>query len=351
MEAVGTIDLHLNPAINPTTLRSRLRPLQPDGGGKFRLAAIDSQAHPFSGRTLVFVHGTFSNADNMLGEFAATGPGRQFLNAAMNGAKKYDNVVFFEHPTLAVSPVINALEIRRFMAGSSGQIDVIAHSRGGLIVRWWLEAFGKSLQLSQDKPVRVVFAGAPLNGTSLAAPDKLQHAMSLLSNIGTYAEPVMGLVGGANPFIWVAKALVEVVVSVTGALANTPLLDALVALVPGLSGQSKVSNNYELNLLRLGPCDVTPMYYAVKSNFEPTDPGWKFWQYFRGANIGNAAADIVFPAQNDLVVDTLSMTDLGETGFPLVVRDIYDFKTSATVWHCNYFRQPETVSFINSKFT
>jgi hypothetical protein len=236
------------------------------------------------------------------------------------------------------------------MAASTGQIDVIAHSRGGLIVRWWLEAFGKSLQLAADKPVRVVFAGSPLHGTSLAAPDKLQHAMSLLSNIGTYAERVMGLVGGANPFIWVAKALVEVVVSVTGALANTPLLDALVALVPGLSGQSAVSNNYELNLLRLGPCAVNPLYYAVRSNFEPTDPGWKFWQYFRASNMGNAAADIIFPGPNDLVVDTSSMTELGDAGFPLAVQDVHDFKTSATVWHCNYFRQPETIGFITAKF-
>ena len=102
-------------------------------------------AGPFSGRTLVFVHGTFSNADNMLAEFAATSHGKAFLNAADDGEKKYDNIVFFEHATLAVSPVINALELGRFMAGSSGQIDVVAHSRGGLIVRWWLEAFGKSL--------------------------------------------------------------------------------------------------------------------------------------------------------------------------------------------------------------
>ena len=35
----------------------------------------------------MFVHGTFSNADNMLGEFAATQPGQRFLNAA-HGQRK-----------------------------------------------------------------------------------------------------------------------------------------------------------------------------------------------------------------------------------------------------------------------
>ena len=63
----------------------------------------------------MFVHGTFSNADNMLGEFAATPHGKAFLNAAHGGERKYDNIVFFEHATLAVSPVINALELGRFI--------------------------------------------------------------------------------------------------------------------------------------------------------------------------------------------------------------------------------------------
>jgi pimeloyl-ACP methyl ester carboxylesterase len=345
---IGTIDQHLNPSI-PTTLRSRLRPLRRKPDSQFVLDATDI-AGPFSGRTLLFVHGTFSNADNMLGEFAATPHGKAFLNAAHGGERKYDNIVFFEHATLAVSPVINALELGRFMAGSSGQIDVIAHSRGGLIVRWWLEAFGKSLVLSPDKPVHVVFAGSPLHGTSLAAPDKLQHAMSLFSNIGTFAAGTMKLAGAANPFLWVASSLIEVIVSVTGTLANTALLDALVALIPGLSGQSRVENNHELNLLRLGPCAVSPMYYVVQSNFETDNPGWMFWKNFREDRMKDLAADIVFPGANDLVVDTFSMTELGELDFPLKVQDVCDFKTSKTVWHCNYFRQPETVTFIANKF-
>jgi pimeloyl-ACP methyl ester carboxylesterase len=346
MAAIGAIDQRLNPSIE-ASLFSRLRQLQ-GGNGNFTLGADING--PFSGRTLVLVHGTFSNAANMLGEFALTEEGRRFLSDAMGGARKYDRVVFFEHATLAVTPVLNALELGRAFAGSSGQIDVIAHSRGGLIVRWWLEAFGSSLHLAVDKPVRVVFAGSPLHGTSLAAPDKLQGAMSLLSNIGSFAEMTLNLVGPANPFLWVAGKLVEVIVSVTGALAKTPLIDALVALIPGLAGQSAVSNNYELNRLRLGPCAVDPLYYAVKSNFETPDPGWKFWQYFRLQNVGNAAADVVFPRENDLVVDTWSMTDLGGPEFTLIVRDVQDFGTSPKVWHCNYFRQPETIDFITAKF-
>ena len=181
--AIGAIDQRLNPSIE-RSLRSRLRQLRQDGNGGYALTDIEV-AGPFAGRTLLFVHGTFSNAANMLAEFKSTSFGRGFLDSAM---KKYDRLVFFEHATLSVSPVINALELGRAFAGSTGQIHTIAHSRGGLIVRWWLEAFGSSLQLGGRSPVRVVFAGSPLHGTSLAAPDKLQSAMSLISNIGTFAE-------------------------------------------------------------------------------------------------------------------------------------------------------------------
>lgn len=344
--AIGAIDRRLNAAIGES-LQSRLRAVRQTPGGSFVLQDADVSG-PFAGRTLLCVHGTFSNAANMLSEFMTPdGRGLRFLNKA---AKKYDRLLFFDHPTLSVSPVINALELGRAMAGSSGQIDVIAHSRGGLVVRWWLEAFGSSLRLASNAQVRAVLAGSPLHGTSLAAPDKIQHAMSLLSNIGTFAEKTMNLVGLSNPFLWVAEKLVEVIVSVTGALARTPLIDALTALVPGLSGQSAVNNNHELNRLRIGPCAVDPAYYAIISNFETSNPTWRFWRNFRKERLADLATDVVFPGDNDLVVDTLSMTDFGVPRLRLAGASC-DFGTSDEVWHCNYFRQPKSINYIASRFS
>jgi len=346
IDAIGALDRRLNKAID-VSLRSRLRELRqgPDGG--FEFVARDA-AGPFSGRTLLFVHGTFSNAENMLNEFKQ-GRALRFLNRATRGASKYDQVLFFDHPTLSVSPVMNALELGRAMAGSRGQVDVIAHSRGGLVVRWWLEAFGSSLRATPSARVRAVLAGSPLHGTSLAAPDKIQGAMSLISNIGTFAEKTLSLVGVANPFLWVAGKLVEVIVSVTGALARTPLVDALTALIPGLSAQSAVSNNHELSRLRIGPVAVDPDYYAIKSNFETKNPGWRFWRNFRKDRAGDLAADIVFPAGNDLVVDTWSMDDFGVPRLRLADKAC-DYGTSESVWHCNYFRQDRSIDYIASAF-
>ena len=345
--AMGAIDRRLNDAIDPS-LRSRLRSARQLPSGMFELEARDA-AGPFPGRTLLFVHGTFSNAGNMLGEFTTNSErGLRFLNRAVRGARKYDRILFFEHPTLSVSPVINALELGRALAGSSGQIDVIAHSRGGLVVRWWLEAFGASLRVASNSQVRAVLAGSPLHGTSLAAPDKIQHAMSLISNIGTFAEKTLSLLGGANPFLWVAGKLVEVIVSVTGALARTPLVDALTALVPGLAGQSAVDNNHELNRLRIGPAAVDPAYFAIMSNFETKNPGWKFWRNFRKDRAADLATSIVFPGANDLVVDTWSMTDFGVPKLKLSAAAC-DFGTSDTVWHCNYFRQKKSIDYIATR--
>lgn len=344
--AVGAIDRELNPALDEL-LHSRLRPLQRNGNA---FALGDSVTDTLGGRTLLFVHGTFSNSKNMLGEFEATEPGLRFLDQALSGAKKYDNVVFFEHATLAVSPVINALELGRFFANTSGQIDVIAHSRGGLVVRWWLEAFGKSLGVLPAMPVRAVLVGAPLNGTSLAAPDKLQGVLSLISNIGAFAEATLKL-GSANPFIWVAGALVHVVVSATGALARTPLVDGLVALIPGLCGQSAVNNNHELDRLRLGPCAVDPRYFAVQSNFEAEPHSkWQFWKYFTKASMADTVTNAIFSEPNDLVVNTASMINFGVPKLELAA-DPHDFGTNGEVWHCNYFRQKETIEYIETHFT
>jgi hypothetical protein len=196
--------------------------------------------------------------------------------------------------------------------------------------------------------VRAVLAGSPLHGTSLAAPDKIQHAMSLISNLGTFAEKTLSLFGLANPFLWVAGKIIEVIVSVTGALANTPFVDALAALVPGLAGQSAVDNNYEINRLRIGPVAVDPTYYAIISNFETRNPTWRFWRNFRKDRAAGLVAGMVFPGQNDLVVDTWSMTDFGVPKLKLA--GACDFGTSDAVWHCNYFRQEKSINYIASRF-
>src|SRR5207249_558374 len=93
----------------------------------------------------------------------------------------YDKVLSFDHATLSRSPFVNALELdRRLQPHTFDEIDVVCHSRGGLVTRWWLEVLNR-------KPLdaaRVVFVGCPLRGTSLADPQSLRHGLNLLTNVG-----------------------------------------------------------------------------------------------------------------------------------------------------------------------
>ena len=69
-------------------------------------------AGPFAGRTLVFVHGTFSNSTNMLGEFTATPHGLRFLNGRDEGADEIrSRGVLRSRRRCRSARVINALEL------------------------------------------------------------------------------------------------------------------------------------------------------------------------------------------------------------------------------------------------
>ncbi|MEJ2592878.1 MAG: hypothetical protein P8178_16055, partial [Candidatus Thiodiazotropha sp.] len=286
------------------------------------------KAQDLQGRILLLVHGTFSNTDNLLFEgIAKAGNGAQFL-ADVQG--HYDHVLSFDHPTLSVDPVVNARQLAVLLNGAPKQVDIVCHSRGGLVTRWFVEA----MERDPTRVGRVVYVGSPLAGTSLAAAPSLRSALDLLANIGK----ALGAVSAAVPFLSVATGLFQVFTSVSRFLAKTPVADAAIALVPGLRAQSRVSNNHELQALRLRFDDlrgrefVKDRYFMVQSNFEPKDPGWHFWKYFRGLKMRAAdlGADAIFtdeqrnPIRNDLVVDVPSMTDLHDGGILVPKTQICD---------------------------
>lgn len=290
-----------------------------------------------TGRALLLLHGTFSNTENLLEELGASPAGRELLGRAESA---YDEVLAFDHPTLSVSPLLNALDLADLFRGCPASLDVICHSRGGLVARWWLETLRGELA-AQD---RVVLVGCPLAGTGLAAAPRLRAALNLLTNLGRALTVMGGLASAAVPFLTVASGLMRVFSSLTGFAAKTPLLDAGVALVPGLAGQARVGNNPEILRLRRRAAPAS-RYFAVRSNFEPQAPGWAFWRRFRAESLADLGADAVFEGENDLVVDTSSMTELADATV-IPTSDVLDFGTSEVVHHTNYFRQQQTVEFL-----
>ncbi len=306
-------------------------------------------------RILLFVHGTFSNNDAVLGEIAAAPGGKGMLDAALSG-KSYDFVLAFDHATLSVSPALNAFDLAsRFANGLPASIDIVSHSRGGLVVRWLCEGFRHP-----DIRYRALLVGSPLAGTSLASPARAKAVMDLLANVGDAVSTVTALGGGI--FLSLASTLASIFARVTGALA-TPLADAVVALIPGLAAQSREGNNAELISLRAntGLFDFdapdSPVRYAViRSNFEPSSGGvWSFLKTFVTRPVlttFDTGADFIFQGNNDLVVDCDSMDQTSELdGQFKRIRDIaHDFGTSKIVYHTNYFSQRETISAVRKTF-
>ncbi|MGE3509814.1 MAG: alpha/beta hydrolase [Vicinamibacterales bacterium] len=297
-------------------------------------------------RLLLVIHGTFSKGDVIFDEWRATASGRQFLQRAET---TYGQILAFDHPTLSVSPVLNALDLDRALEGYPGVVDIICHSRGGLVAAWWLK-------LAPRKVGKVVFVGSPLEGTNLASPARLKESLDVLANIadtGATVTQAAGMVAPwSGPLLGVAAGLMQALGAVLSVGARTPLLDAGVAVVAGLASQSRVSNNQELLRLHERPWPSTPDCYAVTSDFEPGNPdspAWQFWKRLRQPllTVANAAVDPIFQGPNDLVVENVSMTRL--LNAPLPVAQVKNFGTNNTVHHCNYFAQDATVTFLVEK--
>jgi hypothetical protein len=287
-------------------------------------------------KRLLFIHGTFSMSEAFFAGMEQAVGGRKAIKTLFG---RYDEVLAFDHPTLSVSPVMNAFDLARLLAKADGPLDIIAHSRGGVVTRWLLEGFG----LNGTGPYRAVLVGSPLAGTSLASPPRLKGTLDVLSNIGTALKLAGGVAVIYVPFLIVPLALVRIASSVVSVASKTPLVDAAVSMIPGFHGQSRIANHPEFMRLRAVKLAKPPRYFVVQSNYETEDPGWKFWRYFRKDKLVDTGADSIFDGPNDLVVDTASMGDVGRK---LAKDDVHDFGTNPLVHHTNYFAQAETLAFM-----
>lgn len=333
-----SLDVRLNPHIDP----------QASGGAKLVKLNRDSTTGKVTrgadvvpngaASRLLFVHGTFSKTDAFLEGIEKAPGGAAFLKKVFD---RYEEVLAFDHPTLSVGPVLNAFDLARLLQGISGPLDVVAHSRGGLVARWAIEGFG----IGGKGPFRGVLVGCPIGGTSLASPPQLRTSLSLLSNIGTALQVTGSVASAYMPLLVAPLALLRVATSVVSVAAKTPLMDAAVQMIPGLAGQSRVANNADLARIRSVRLKTPPTYYVVQSDYETDAPGWRFWKWFNKGRLADAAADFIFKDKNDLVVDTVSMTEFSNADvFP--AGQIRDFVTNSRVHHCNYFEQDETLDFI-----
>ncbi len=162
--------------------RSRHHQVRAFGPQNYRDATICSlderELHDLvGGPALLFIHGTNSLSHS---DFHLLSP--EFLQAMADG---YDGRVFaFDHPTLSVDPAANARWLAESLpAGLGLELDIIAHSRGGLVARE-LAQRGKDNGLDGKLRVRsVTFVGTPNRGTPLCEPEHLGSYVDAMTNL------------------------------------------------------------------------------------------------------------------------------------------------------------------------
>ena len=324
--------------------------LAPQPHGLLRLDAAGEQwlppgKLPTTGKLLLLIHGTFSSAGNFLAELRATPHGRKFLKSAQSN---YAAVFAFQHSTLSVSPWLNALDLASALETTKAQVDIIAHGRGGLVARWWADCLDH-----KTRERRCMLVGSPLAGTSGASPAAIRQTMDLFTNVAEALENTAALASTMVPMLSVVAGMLKIVGSVTGAVANLPIADAVISAIPGLGAQSATSNNYEMQALRRSAGLRGTIHFAVRSDFQPVAESWRFWRYFTDlSHATNFAADrFIFRQANDLVVDYAHMTSLADAGASATLPKarVLDLGKNPDVWHGNYFRNPAVIIWLQKQ--
>jgi pimeloyl-ACP methyl ester carboxylesterase len=277
------------------------RPL--DGDGWTRLAA---------GPALLFVHGTFSTSQ-AFGGLDAEAWGRL--------AHRYEGRVFaFDHPTLSADPLENVGKLAQLMPKDLRlDVDVVAHSRGGLVARALACA-----SVEESFPVKVheiVHVGVPNAGTALADVDRHAQFVDRISTLLNLAPD--------GPMSVVADVL-------DGVLTLVKIIGCKgIGALPGLSAMNPSADW----LKELGKRPVLPhTAYAIDADYEPTGG------LLRLVRVPDGVADMVFQRlPNDMVVPTDGVHDAGTAeGFPIAPERRLSLGRDEGVWHCSYFGKQKT---------
>ncbi|MCO4771127.1 MAG: CHAT domain-containing protein [Deltaproteobacteria bacterium] len=253
-----------------------------------------------SGRILLIVHGTGSKS-----LAPAQALGTAFLSTAR---QRYEAVIAFDHWTLSKSPRENARDLKRmleaqlpsFLRGTPC-LDLITHSRGGLVARAFAELEGGSGLVHS-----VCFAGTPNTGTTLASSSRAKRSADYLTNV-TRKDRSGGL--GRMMSVFLRSAVKRA--------KNSFVSDA-----PGLYAmdpQRTSSGDFLGQLSAADRSKLIPKYSALTSNW--TAPGnevdvrplARARKSKAGAKTIDQATDRLFRGPNDMVVDTNRVWSLHAT--------------------------------------
>jgi pimeloyl-ACP methyl ester carboxylesterase len=272
------------------------------------------------GRALLFIHGTASRTHKAFAQLP--------LSFVEKLVARYDGRVFaFDHPTLSVTPAANVRwfveAISSLPQGRALDVDIIAHSRGGLVARMMCEQIqAHDLNLDRLSVRNLAMVATPNAGTPLADRGHIDAFLDTMTNLFEFLPD--------NPATNTLDILFALVKQVAlGALGG---LDGLAAMDPQGEFLCSVLNQAS---------QVHADYHAIGADFEPA-PNSPLARYVR-----DYLTDLIFLGQpNDLVVPTEGVfSHNGATRFP--IHDHLSLAKNEAVDHSGYWTNAAALSALD----
>jgi len=329
----------------------------------------DLPAGPVDKRVLVFVHGTTSSTWGSFGELWSS-QRSDTLKAlrTMYG----ENVFGFDHRSMTVGPIENALELANALQAlldKDAEIDLVSHSRGGLVgellcrmnvsgkgepftveERGWiadgswlengknlepkeieagkatlaewatqLDALGSALAALAARGIRVrrfARVACPALGTTLVSM-RLDRYAQILVNVGN-------LVPSTSPLGQTVAALGDFLAALLREKTKPQLVPGIAAMLPD-SGLIRMVNNPQRT--------VDSQLSVIAGDLQ----AGSIWQ-----RLLTLVADRFYAGEHDLVVNTGSMYG----GAPRVARSLLFHDVGSDVDHFNYFKNDSSAPML-----
>ena len=304
-----------------------------------RQAVTPAKLRQSSGqRVLLFIHGIFSSIGGAFGALASPTSAADGSTAAAllpELLTRYQGRVFgYDHWTIAKTPLQNACDLLDALpAGANWDVDLVCHSRGGLLVRALLAEAAAGIRLANEELAgmaarragkirqveKVFFVAAANQGSQLAEPDDVRNFLNVAALLASLTD-CMALDVVIGLARWVVAAGFDL-----------PSVQALA------SGSSLIADLGKTgSLLRNDDC-----HYA-RADFD-----------YATSRLYESAVYIdryLMQADNDLVVPYAGVTLPGDADAP--DERMLAFGTPAQkqheVWHTEFFKQYRMQQFLRA---
>lgn len=262
-------------------------------------------------KVLLLVHGVFSSTQGAFGDLD--------LQPLL---ERYEGRVFgYDHWTIGRTPQQNAMNLLHRLPPNAGwEVDILCHSRGGLVVRSLLTDGMADIVRARAgriaKVGKVMFVAAANQGSPLASPDEIKHFLNVAALLASFSGSMaLDLVIG----------LARMVVSLGFAQPSVQALASDSALIELLN--------------RSGTLLTSASHFYARANFDYGDSVLE--------HAGSLLSNVLIDSANDMVVP------YGSVLLPNAAPDdahMLSFGSAeqkqTTVWHTDFFRQNATRDFI-----